>query len=393
MQEIKSKYLEKIEKELKQRFAGEGEIRFFRAPGRVDWLGSHTDYNFGLILASTVDREIFAGARLRDDGVLNLYSINLDMEVRINIEQNSPDPAHSWANYPKGVIAQLKERGIEISGMDLVFYGDVPIGANLSSSAALEAVTLEAVVGFLNCQLSLWERAFICFYAENKFVGMPCGILDQFTIYMGGENSVLFLDCDRLSSERIEVDFEKVQLLVVDSGVGRELVKSEYSKRREECEKAFQEICSLGYKIRHLSELSSSDLADIEGKINPLLFRRVRHIITENERVKKAKELIKSKDYKSLGELLNQGYYSSSRDYENSIYELDLLFELLSKTDAVLGARIAGAGWGGCMVALVENFSPEEFEATVKEPYEKKTQKSLRYFLVKTSSSPGEIDA
>ena len=111
MQEIKSKYLEKIEKELKQRFAGEGEIRFFRAPGRVDWLGSHTDYNFGLILASTVDREIFAGARLRDDGVLNLYSINLDMEVRINIEQNSPDPAHSWANYPKGVIAQLKERG------------------------------------------------------------------------------------------------------------------------------------------------------------------------------------------------------------------------------------------------------------------------------------------
>ena len=382
--------LELIEFQLKERFGKEGEVRFFRACGRLDWLGSHTDYNLGLILASTVDREIIAGARLRDDGVLNLYSLNLNQEIRINIDQLFPDPAHSWANYPKGIISELKASGIEVPGLDLVVYSEIPIGANLSSSAGLEAVSLEAILGLLEVQMSRWERIQVCYRAENNFVGMPCGILDQFTVYQGGQNTVIYLDCDTLYWERIPIQFDQFQLLVIDSGKGRELVKSEYSRRREECRQIYQSLRQQGYKIAHLSQLKVEDLKEIEDKLEPVLFRRLRHIITENQRVKKARELILEKNYPALGELFTEGYLSSSRDYENSLPELDFLARLLNQLSGLWGLRIAGAGWGGCLVALVKDFAQEELEE-VKKKYYEKTSLEMKYFPVKTGDIPGEL--
>ena len=384
-------YLEEIESQLKNRFDGEGEVRFFRACGRLDWLGSHTDYNLGLILASTVDREIIAGARLREDGVLNLYTLNLEQEIRLNIDQLFPDPAHSWANYPKGIISELKASGIEVPGLDLVVYSEIPIGANLSSSAALEAVSLEAILGLLEAQMSRWERIQLCYRAENNFVGMPCGILDQFTVYQGQKDTAIYLDCDTLYWEKIPVQFEQIQLLVVDSGRGRELVKSEYSRRREECGQIYQILRENGYKIAHLSQLKSEDLKEIEPLLDEVLFRRLRHIITENQRVKKARGLLLEKNYPALGELFTEGYLSSSRDYENSLPELDILAKLLNQLSGLLGLRIAGAGWGGCMVTLVRGFNPEEMEV-IKRRYQEKTGLEMKYFLVETGDIPGELE-
>jgi len=396
-------YLGEIESELTRRFGQKGAVRFFRAPGRVDWLGSHTDYNQGLILASTVDREIIVGARLRNDKNLNLYSLNLEQEFRTGINNNVPDPKQVWANYPRGVISELAQTGMEIPGMDLVFYGDIPIGANLSSSAALEAATLEAILGLLDRPMTRWEKAFICWRAENFFVGMPCGILDQFTIINSEKDHLLFLDCDRLASELIPINFKpeaksksasaEVRLLVIDSGIGRALVKSEYKKRVAECRQAYNALRKAGFKIKNLSRLKPGQLKAVEKKLVPTLFKRVRHIVTENERVLKGKESARKQNFSELGKLFEQGYLSSSRDYENSITELDLLHDLLAEFPGILGTRIAGAGWGGCLVALARKPDLEKLQACLTETYRKKTGHKFRIFPVQTGDAPGELEA
>lgn len=398
MSEIEKKVqrrLEKIEEGLKNRFGKSGKIKFFRAPGRLDWLGSHTDYNQGLILASTVNREILAGARIRKDEKINLYSMNLSDEVRISIKKIKPFPIrnpHNWANYPLGVIDELCKAGFKIPGLDLVFDSDIPIGANLSSSAALEAVTLETILGLTNQTMTRWEKAITAWRAENFFVGMPCGILDQFTIFITQKDSALFLDCDTLASQQIPVKFDQIELLVVDSGVGRSLVKSKYQERRRECQLAYQVLKKAGYKIRSLSQLKPEQLDQLRKQLSPLLFRRVRHIVSENQRVLKALNAIQKKDFQKLGELFYEGYESGSKNYENSIPELDLLVGLIRKAPGVLGVRIAGAGWGGCLVSLVKKPDWEIMEEKVRKPYQKKTKRRLDFFLIKTGIPPGELD-
>jgi galactokinase len=388
---IKREFIPRMITELEKRFGPGAKPRCFRAPGRVDWLGSHTDYNQGLILASTVDREIVVAARLRSDRALNFYSLNLEQEVRTSLDKNAPDPAHGFANYPKGVIFEMLQAGIQIPGIDMVFYGNIPIGANLSSSAAIEAATIEALLGLLDRPMTHWEKAFICWRAENRFVGMPCGILDQFSIINCQKNCVLFLDCDRLASELIPFSFDQYYLLVIDSGVGRQLVKSEYKKRVQECRAAFNALRKAGYNISSLSAIQPHQLKEIEPELEPLLFKRVRHIVTENQRVAAARKVVSRKNFEKLGKLFEQGYLSSSRDYENSCPELDILHDLLANAPGVLGTRIAGAGWGGCLVSIVKKTDWRQIQARVKKPYAQKTQRELRFFPVQTGQEPGEI--
>jgi galactokinase len=383
-------FLPKLSSELIRRFGKGDQPRFFRSPGRVDWLGSHTDYNQGLILASTVDREIVVAARLRKDRALNFYSLNLEQEVRASTDKNLPE-AHSFANYPKGVIHEMAEAGINIPGLDMIFYGNIPIGANLSSSAAIEAASIEAVLGLLDRPMTHWERSFICWRAETRFVGLPCGILDQFTIINSKKDCVIYLDCDSLASELIPFTFDECYLLVIDSGVGRHLVKSEYSKRVEECRAAFNALRKAGCKIESLSSIQAQQLKEVKPKLEPLLFKRVRHIVTENQRVSLARKVVSKKDFTTLGSLFEAGYESSSRDYENSCKELDILHDLLAKAPGVIGTRIAGAGWGGCLVSLVKKVDWREIEAAVKGPYKQKTSRELRFFPVETGEAPGEI--
>ena len=384
-------FMPQLASELKKRFGDQGEPRFFRAPGRVDWLGSHTDYNQGLILASTVDREIIVAARLRNDGALNCYSLNLDLEVRASLKKNLPDSAHGFANYPKGVLNELAGAGVILPGIDMVFYGDIPIGANLSSSAAIEAATIEAALGLADSPMTHWQRAFVCWRAETNFVGLPCGILDQFTIINAKKDCALYLDCDTLASELIPFTFDEYYLLVIDSGVGRHLVKSEYSKRVEECRAAYSQLRKSGYTIASLSKIEPWQLPEIEPKLEPVLFKRTRHIVTENQRVSAARKVVSKKDFERLGSIFEEGYRSCRDDYENSSPELDILHNLLASAPGVTGTRVAGAGWGGCLVSLIKNVDYQKIEAAVGAKYTEKTGKKLRFFPVETGEAPGEI--
>jgi galactokinase len=378
-----------IAAEMNSRFGERGGISFFRAPGRVDIMGSHTDYNEGLVLASTVDRDIIAGARPGRGGVINLFSLNTGLEVRVNIDRLKFDPEHGWANYAKGVIKELVELKVPVEGLDLVAHGEIPVGANLSSSAALEAVTCEAALGVYDAVLPVWEKIQLCQRAENLFVGMPCGIMDQFSVYMGGEGTALFLDCRTLEFKAIPFSTEDVVLAVIDSGLGRELVESRYHERVAECKSAVKVLRGVRKDIKALRDATLEDIEKARGELGGVLARRARHVITEDERVKEAAEAIETGSYKALGRAMEECYKSCRDDYENSTEELDELHDLAAGMKGVYGVRICGAGWGGCLLALVEKNNAGEFERELLPTYKQKTGLTGKVWVVEPSSGAG----
>ena len=387
------KRCDRLEQELEQRF-GRGEpVRFFRAPGRVDLMGSHTDYNLGLILAGAVDREIVAAARLRPDGQLNFYSLNLDQEVRTRLPQLRPEPAHGWANYPKGVVHELGKLGFSIPGLDLAVHGTIPVAANLSSSAALEAVTARAMLDLLKESLAAWEIIRLCWRAETDFVGLPCGILDQFTVIMGRPDTALFLDCRSLESERFPFPADQAALVVLDSGVGRQLVASEYATRVAECQQAVEHFRRGRPGVQSLRDVSEQDIEVIGPLLPETLLRRARHVLTENRRVREAAAALGRTDLKALGRIMEAGFQSSRDDYQISIPELDQLHEIASSLPGVLGTRIAGAGWGGCLVSLLQPEVVDKFTKNAVALYREKTGREARVMVVRLGGGPEEIRA
>jgi len=383
--------LKTLETQMNERFGDRDGPSFYRAPGRVDVMGSHTDYNEGFILASTVDRDIVAAARKREGGVINLYSVDTDLEVRVNADHLKYDKTHEWANYPKGVIHELLELKAPFTGMDMVVSGEVPIGGNLSSSAALEAVTCEAALGLFDHEIPQWEKVQLCWRAESVFVGMPCGIMDQFTVIMGEEDKGLFLDCRTLDYETVPLAMEGVGLAVIGSGIGRELVSSKYSERVDECRAAVKKLKALGHKVKALRD---ADLDMVEGakdELGDVLYRRAKHVVGENQRVADAAETLRSGDAKKLGLIMEAGYASCRDDYENSAPELDVLHDLALSAEGVLGVRIAGAGWGGALLALVLNDAIDSLESGIKEEYRKKTGNDCEVWPVRPSAGSGPL--
>jgi len=382
---------ERLAREIKKRFGPGERVRFFRAPGRVDLMGSHTDYNQGLILAGAVNRDIVAGARLRPDGRLNFYSQNLDLEVRTSLGQNRPDPAHGWANYPRGVIQELARLDLVVPGLDLAVHGAVPVGANLSSSAALEAVTITAALSLLGQSLAAWERIHLCHRAETDFVGLPCGILDQFSVIMGQPETALFLDCRSLEYQALPFPSDQASLVITDSGIGRELVASAYSARVAECKQAAEQFRRFRPQVRSLRDVTEADLQAFGPLLPETLFRRARHVVTENLRVEQAAAALRRGNPAELGPIMEAGYQSSRDDYQNSIPELDRLHEIAVAVPGALGTRIAGAGWGGCLVSLVQPEVLNIFMKKVPARYREQTGREAKTLAVTLSGGPEEI--
>ncbi len=380
----------RLREELEDRFGHGERPRYFRAPGRVDILGSHTDYNEGFILASSIDRDVMAAGRLRDDGVLNLHSLNTHLEVRVNLDDLNYDEEHGWANYPKGVVYELLKAGVPVEGADLVFHGEVPVGGNLSSSAALEAATCIAVLGMLNHHLPVWEQIHLCRRAENEFVGMPCGILDQFTVFMAESDTALFLDCRTLQFDRLPFPPGDA-LVVIDSGVGRELVGSRYPERRKECDEAVRILRGVNPGINTLRDVTLEMLESSGNQLPDIIFRRARHVVSENKRVLAAKDALKERNLSELGRLMEEGYRSSRDDYEISTPELDTLHDLCTKVSGVLGTRIAGAGWGGCLVSLVERDREDDLKKIVVPAYRENFSRDATLNPVRIGPGPGEL--
>lgn len=375
---------------------GEGESRsdsfvVGRAPGRVNLIGEHTDYNDGFVFPMAIDFDMILAARKRADRTVRIYSADFDQTVEFSLtEPIAFDSDKRWSNYLRGVLAELMKQGAVPPGMDMVFQGDVPQGAGLSSSAALEVVTAVVVQKLCGSTIAPPDLALLCQRAENKFVGMNCGIMDQFISMMGRKNQALFLDCRSLEYRHVPLTLGDYRILICQSGVKHNLVDSEYNQRRRQCE---QGVTVLAGRFPGIKALRDADLEQLEAcrpEMDETVYRRCRHVIAEDQRVLDSIKALEQNDLSAFGRLMN-GSHDSLRDlYEVSCDEIDLLVKLAREVPGVLGSRITGGGFGGCTVNLVAEAAIEDFKRHVATSYRARTGIEPQFFI-STAANGAEI--
>ncbi len=348
-------------------FDRQAQVRV-RAPGRVNLIGEHTDYNGGFVFPAAINRYITVLASARADSRVRAYSLDLSEQSSFNTAPIEDDQTTPWSNYIRGVIQQYQNRGLKVPGMDLIVAGNVPIGAGLGSSAAFEVAVAEACRILGRLRIDGPDMALLCQQAEHEFVGVKCGIMDQFISVMARENSALFLDCRELSHTRVPLGSE-ASIVVCNSRVQRTLDNSEYNLRRAECEEAVRLLAQELPGIKTLRDVEPGALEANRSLLSRRLFQRARHVLTENARVLAAVEALKKKDLGSFGKLLAQSHDSLREDYQVSCRELDLLVELAHSHPGTLGARMTGAGFGGCTVNLVRPDQAASFCECIREGY------------------------
>jgi galactokinase len=360
----------KVDDTYKQQFGHTPDL-IVSAPGRVNLIGEHTDYNDGFVLPMAIDRKISIGGSLRDDEEVCLYSLNFQEMARFPI--SSLKKEGKWTDYVQGVIDELLKAGEPVRGFNAVLYGNVPLGSGLSSSAAIEVATAFFLANLNDIGLSPEEIAKLCQRAENRFVGMNCGIMDQFISRLGQAGHALYLDCRDLRYQLVPFDLDRYVVAICNSNVKRQLVDSAYNERRAQCEKGVRLLQAKLGNIMALRDVSSEQLEENKSLLPPLVYQRCRHVITENERVKKAVSVLQQGNISSFGDLLNQSHESLCTDYEVSCEELNHLVAIARQVDGTVGSRMTGAGFGGCTVNIVRESALEEFNTTILEEYEKCT--------------------
>jgi galactokinase len=348
------------------------------APGRVNLIGEHLDYNEGLVLPAAIDRSVLAAYASRGDDQVCLYAVDLREESALSL--NRPierDGELPWSNYPRGVLSVLRGEGFSGAGIDIAVTGDVPVGAGLSSSAALEVATAGALRAAWGLDIDDERLARLCQRAENEFVGVGCGIMDQFASALGEEGCALLIDCRSLGHESIPLWLEErgLALVVVESGVARRLEDSAYNQRREECAEAVRLLKTAMREraVSALRDVTLDDLSNHNDKLPPVIYRRARHVVTELQRVIDAADALRHDDHAMFGTLMNSSHASLRDDFEVSCGELDRLVGLAQRQRGVLGARLTGAGFGGCTVQLVQRDALEAFGRDVVERYRTET--------------------
>ena len=340
-----------------------------RAPGRVNLIGEHTDYNDGFVLPTAIDREITIVASPRSDGRVSALSVDFSQRSEFETDRDPPkDGDAPWSNYIRGVVSQFRKRGFDPPGMNLLIAGNVPIGAGLSSSAALEVATAETIRRLAGLRIEKTELARLCQAAEREFVGVQCGIMDQFVSTLAEEGAALFLDCRDLSYSPVPLRFD-ARIVVCDSRVQRSLDGSAYNRRRSECEEAVRRLKTALGGIRALRDVEPARLEQHHDLLDEVHYRRARHVVTENDRVLRGVELLKENEVEAFGELLNLSHESLRSDYEVSCPELDLLVDLARRQAGTLGARMTGAGFGGCTVNLVRSSEVDRFRREITRGY------------------------
>lgn len=353
---------ELLKKEFENRFENRtNNPVFFFSPGRVNLIGEHTDYNGGFVFPCAIDYGTYAAARLNNSGSIRLRSLNFDFELDIDASGITKDKNGEWVNYPLGIFTEFRQRGIQISGIDILYYGNIPNGAGLSSSASIEMVTSVILDHFFDAGFDRLEMVKLSQSAENNFVGMNCGIMDQFAVGFGEENRAIFLNCDTLEYKTVPVELGDYRLIITNTNKRRGLTDSKYNERRSECERAVELISELK-PIDNLSQLSIVDLPLMEKAINdPLILKRAKHVVTENNRVLEAVKALHNNELEIFGELMNQSHDSLKEDYDVTGKELDTLVYEGRKLQGVAGSRMTGAGFGGCTVSIVKEEYVDSF--------------------------------
>jgi galactokinase len=357
------------------------EIQTYFAPGRINLIGEHTDYNNGLVFPCALDFGTYMLLRKNDLNMLRFESENFDYGKEIPVGEISNQLPGKWMNYPLGVFHQLLNHGFKPQGMDLLYAGDIPNSAGLSSSASIEVVTAFGLNDMFDLNLDTVELVKISQKAENEFVGVNCGIMDQFAVGMGKSGHALFLDCGTLDYELVPLNLGGYKIVIANTNKPRGLADSKYNERVSECKKAV-EFLSQVKNISGLSDLSYQEFIDLKHHIPDITIRkRAKHILSENQRVLDAVTFLKKNNLRVFGKLMNASHNSLRYDYEVTGFELDVMVEEARKQAGVLGARMTGAGFGGCAIALVEDSKVAGFISEVGDSYRRKTSLEPEFYL------------
>lgn len=387
-----------MKKELVKRF-GEifgdaGEVKSYFAPGRVNLIGEHTDYNGGHVFPCALTIGTYAIARKREDKKLRFYSMNFEQLGIIESDLDSLvfDKEADWTNYPKGVMWAFKEKGYLVSnGLDILLFGNIPNGSGLSSSASVEVVTGVLLKDLFHLDVSMVDIALIGQYSENNFNGVNCGIMDQFSIAMGKKDNAILLDTSDLAYEYAPIELANSKIVITSSNKKRGLGDSKYNERRSECETALAEIQKVK-SINALGELTEEEFEEIQTCIkDPIRRKRAKHAVYENQRTIKAVKALKENNIALFGKLMNESHISLRDDYEVTGNELDTLVEVAWEQEGVIGSRMTGAGFGGCTVSIVENDKVDRFIENVGTKYLEKIGYAADFFVVDIGDGAREI--
>lgn len=393
--------MQTIQNRLQQQFTtlfgavSDTSLQYFFAPGRVNLIGEHTDYNGGNVFPCALDIGTYAVVSPRQDNKIRCYSQNFPERgiIEFSLDLLIKDPQHDWANYPKGVIKILADAGYALPlGLDIVFYGNIPNGAGLSSSASIEVLMATIIKDYGNHHnLSGVEIAQLCQKAENQFIGVNCGIMDQFAIAMGKSANAILLDCSSLNYRYAPLELAKYVIVIANTKKQRGLADSKYNERRAECDHALSEL-QKKLSITSLCELTVEELeANKDLVSNPIEYRRIYHAISENQRTLAAVKALEQADLISFGKLMNQSHISLRDDYEVTGKELDALVAAAWKHPACIGSRMTGAGFGGCTVSLVEEAQVNDFITQVKSEYHSASGLVAEFYVVKVGNGAGKI--
>lgn len=385
---------EKIRTKFEELFGNEGDIKEYFAPGRVNLIGEHTDYNGGHVFPCALTMGTYAVARKRNDNKIKLYSMNFEnigmLESTINdLTYNKNE---DWINYPKSMIWAMKEEGFNIDkGFDIVYYGTIPNGAGLSSSASIEVLTGFVLKDLFNLDVDMTKIALLGQKAENKYIGVNCGIMDQFIIANGKKDCAIFLDTANLEYEYAPVKLKNAKIVIMNTNKKRGLGDSKYNERRAECEEALREL-QQKLNIKSLGELTEEEFEENKDLIkSETRQKRAKHAVYENQRTIKAVKALKENKIDLFGELMIASHNSLRDDYEVTGKELDTLVEESLKQDGVIGARMTGAGFGGCAVSIVKSDKVDDFIKNVGKGYKDKIGYEADFYAVEIGDGPRKI--
>lgn len=382
---------EKLMEKFAEIFGDDKEAKVYFAPGRVNLIGEHTDYNGGHVFPCALTIGTYGVARKRQDRKLRFYSLNFTQMgvIESSLDELHPEESAGWTNYPKGIMWAFAEKGHPLpQGMDLMLYGNIPNGSGLSSSASVEVLTGFILRDFFASPVSNQDLALIGQYAENQYNGVNCGIMDQFAIAMGKKEHAIFLDTADLSYTYAPIKLTDAKIVIACSNKKRGLSDSKYNERRSECEQALADLQKVT-DIHTLGELSEEAFAQYQSAITDGIHRRrARHAVTENQRTIKAVAALENNDIALFGQLMNASHQSLRDDYEVTGIELDTLVEEAWNMPGVIGSRMTGAGFGGCTVSIVKNAAVDNFITQVGAAYQRKMGYAADFYPVEIGAGP-----
>ncbi|GFP78341.1 galactokinase [Clostridium fungisolvens] len=375
--------VESLRHDFKAIFETEEEGVYF-APGRVNLIGEHTDYNGGNVFPCALTFGTYAIAKKRSDKKVRMYSKNFENLgiIEFELDELTYEKEHDWVNYPKGVLWAFSENGYKLDcGLDVLFYGNIPNGAGLSSSASIELATAVILKDLFAFDLDMIDMVKIGKQAENSFIGVNCGIMDQFAIGMGKEGCAILLDTNTLKYDYAKLDIEGSSIVIANTNKRRGLADSKYNERRSQCEEALKDL-QVELDIKSLGELKEEEFEKYKHLIkDEVNIRRAKHAVYENQRTLRAVEALNNKDIELFGKLMNDSHISLRDDYEVTGIELDTLVELAWAQNGVIGSRMTGAGFGGCTVSIVNNDAVEEFINNVGSNYKDKIGYEATFYV------------